>query len=403
RTGALSGHLSLGPVAARIERLSRAHFPDQRDPLRLVHAGQVLLGGAPGPVEPPVAQAAKATTAGVAPSVEYPVGGEPVTAAVVAVPGWPFTVVVRQPQAVVYGRLQTMRRIVIGTIAAAILAAVLLALVMARRITRPVRDLAHFATELAARRFGGEVQVQTRDELAMLGQVMSAASRRLKESEQQLLNEAAIRTDLGRYLPREIVERVVAREQDMRLGGQRTDITVLFADVVGFTPLAESQPAEVVVTVLNELFTLLTDIVFRHGGTIDKFIGDCVMAVWGAPNPQGDHAERALLAAEDMMRWVEAAGAGWQARFGVDLQLAIGINSGEAVVGNVGSESRMEYTAIGDAVNVAARLEGIARPNQILITRATRDAAGDGFEYAPVGRRPVTGRAEPVQLFEVSY
>ncbi|MCA9545292.1 MAG: hypothetical protein KC613_12900 [Myxococcales bacterium] len=181
------------------------------------------------------------------------------------------------------------------------------------------------------------------------------------------------------------------------------NVAVLFADVVGFTPLAESQPAEVVVTVLNELFTLLTDIVFRHGGTIDKFIGDCVMAVWGAPNPQGDHAERALLAAEDMMRWVEAAGAGWQARFGVDLQLAIGINSGEAVVGNVGSESRMEYTAIGDAVNVAARLEGIARPNQILITRATRDAAGDGFEYAPVGRRPVTGRAEPVQLFEVSY
>ncbi len=402
-TGLVSGWVDLAPIAQRIERLAGAHFPDQPEPLRLVDAAGRVLAGGPvgGTVESPARAGLAAAAAGVAPSLEYSIDDVPVTGAVVAVPGTPFAVVVRQPQAVVYGRLETMRLIVMATIAAAILLAVLVALLMARRITRPVRALAQFAEDLSARRFGGVVEVDTRDELAVLGRAMTTASRRLQESEVKLLNEAAIRTDLGRYLPREIVERVVAREQDMRLGGARTQVSVLFADVVGFTPLAESQSPEVVVTVLNELFTILTDIVFQHGGTIDKFIGDCVMAVWGAPEPQADHAARALTAAEDMMRWVEAAGAGWLARFGIELQLAIGINSGEAVVGNVGSESRMEYTAIGDVVNVAARLEAIARPNQILVTSDTRAAAGEGFEFAAVGRRPVTGRREPVQLFEV--
>jgi len=146
---------------------------------------------------------------------------------------------------------------------------------------------------------------------------------------------------------------------------------------------------------------VLTELVFRHGGTVDKFVGDCVMAIWGAPTPQDDHARRAVEAAEDMLRWLETANPGWLERYGVTVQLAIGINSGEAVVGNVGSEKRMEYTAIGDVVNVAARLEAMARPQQILITAATRTAAGEDFDYADAGERLLAGRAEAVHLFEV--
>jgi adenylate cyclase len=185
------------------------------------------------------------------------------------------------------------------------------------------------------------------------------------------------------------------------LGGERREITVMFADVVGFTPLAERQRAQDVVTMLNELFTILTEIVFRHGGTVDKFVGDCVMAMWGAPQPQADHAARAVAAAEDMQAWLEAGNESWRERFGFEIELAIGINSGEAVVGNFGSEKRMDYTAIGDTVNVAARLESIARPGQILVTAATRNAVGDRATFVALGARGVIGRSQQLELFEV--
>ena len=145
----------------------------------------------------------------------------------------------------------------------------------------------------------------------------------------------------------------------------------------------------------------MTEIVFQHGGTVDKFIGDCVMAIWNAPATQPDHAERALSAAEDMLSFLETANARWEEELGLRVQLAIGVHTGEAVVGNVGSETRMAYTAIGDAVNVAARLEAIARPQQVLVTAATREAAGEIFEYVDAGERELAGRKDLVHLYEV--
>ena len=177
---------------------------------------------------------------------------------------------------------------------------------------------------------------------------------------------------------------------------------VLFADVASFTSLTESFPPDVVAAILNELFTILTEIVFRHGGTVDKFIGDCVMAFWNAPDDQADHAARAVAAATDMLRWLEIGNEAWQARHGVTLRLAIGVNTGEVVVGNFGAKQRMTYTCIGDAVNVAARLEGIARPQQILVARATRDAAPDAADYRAIGAQRLSGRLDPIEVFEVA-
>ncbi len=314
----------------------------------------------------------------------------------------PWAIVVQVPEEIAYASLFTMRKWIIGTTIAATLLALIFGFLGARQITRPIRQLSQFAEDLAARRFDRRVTVHTRDELAILGDVMSSAAADLQASEEKIRKEVAIRGDLGRYLPAELVDKVVRREQDMGLGGRRSEITVLFADVVSFTPLADTLRAEHTVALLNELFTILTEIVFRHEGTVDKFIGDCVMAVWGAPEPQSDHAERALATAEDMMRWLEAGNRGWQEQYGATIELAIGINSGDAVVGNIGSETRMQYTAVGDVVNVAARLEAIARPQQILISEATRQSAGDRFEYRSLGPRQLVGRSEPVHLFEVT-
>ena len=126
-----------------------------------------------------------------------------------------------------------------------------------------------------------------------------------------------------------------------------------------------------------------------------------LLAIWGAPASQEDHVARALDTAEEMLSWLETGNERWQAEYGVTIQLAIGIHTGEAVVGNIGSEKRMEYTAIGDVVNVAARLEAIARPQQILVTEAVVKVVGDDYEFNDADLHRLSGRAEPVHLFEV--
>jgi class 3 adenylate cyclase len=312
-----------------------------------------------------------------------------------------FTIVVQVPEAKAYSAPREMRAVILVVVGVAILLALIAAFIVARQVTQPIRELSMFAEDLAARRWDKRVTLRTLDEFGVLGDVMSNAAADLQASERRIRREEAIRGDLGRYLPAEIVDRVVKREQDMKLGGSRREISVLFADVVAFTPLTDRLGAEQIVGLLNELFTVLTEVVFRHGGTIDKFIGDCVMAVWGAATPAEDHADRALAAAEDMLRFVEVANEGWFTKYGVRIELAVGVNSGPAIVGNIGSESRMEFTAIGDTVNVAARLEAIARPSQILVTQATKNLSDGGYDFADLGDRAMTGRAEPVHVYEV--
>lgn len=330
----------------------------------------------------------------------YPRTGGRVVGAARSLREVPWVVIAERKEAEVFASIPRMRRAVIIAIVLAMLAAVAGALVWSGRLAAPVRTLVGFADDLAHRRFERRVEVRTGDELEDLATAMSGAAADLAASDATIARERKIRGDLGRYLPAQLVDQVVAGTQRLALGGERRTITVLFADVASFTSLVEKLPPEQVVAILNQLFTILTEIVFRHGGTVDKFIGDCVMAFWGAPGAQPDHAARAVAAAEDMLRWLEVGNEAWQAQYGVTIHLAIGVHTGEAVVGNFGSEARMEYTCIGDTVNLAARLEALARPQQILASRATRDAA-PGPEYVGLGSHQVPGRVEPLELFEV--
>ncbi|MGF1468735.1 MAG: adenylate/guanylate cyclase domain-containing protein [Sandaracinaceae bacterium] len=411
-TGYVMSVVSLEGVQQRVERLAEGHFAGLPDALMLLDdryrvlahpdreqaaalasvAGHGILAGLePGAAGPNVSQAGEYVDE----------DGTAMLGSLVGLQGRPWLLVAQVPQAVAYASLERMRWIVIGTVAAMVVLALIVGLLFARRISAPLEALTAQARRLAARRFDDPVRIRTKDELAVLGRAMNRAATDLAASEARIRDEVAIRTDLGRYIPSELVEQIVRREATLELGGRRTPITVLFADVVGFTPLTEQLAPEHVVQILNELFTILTQIVFRHGGTVDKFVGDCVMALWGAPTPHADHAGRALRAAEDMMTWLETGNARWQERHGGTIQLAIGIQTGEAVVGNIGSEKRMEYTAIGDVVNVAARLEAIARPQQILVTEAVKEAAGDGFAYVDADLHRLSGRAEPIHLYEV--
>jgi adenylate cyclase len=405
-TGYVASVVRMGQLDEEIVELRERHFPTVLGALLVTDdTGAVLSASNPADAASDVRPAVFDT---VDPHAEAAwsgrftdASGEDQLAEVRYLPGRPLRVVVQVPVSIAFASLIDMQWAVGIAVLVAMLFSVVVGMLVARGLTRPIARLVELAKDLGARRWDRKTVIESSDELSILGAAMGGAASDLLLSEEAMKKEIAIRGDLGRYLPAEIVDRVVKREQDMHLGGSRREISVLFADVVAFTPMTDQLGAEQVVGLLNELFTVLTEVVFRHGGTIDKFIGDCVMAVWGAATPADDHADRALAAAEDMLRFVEVGNEGWFTKYGVRIELAIGVNSGPAIVGNVGSESRMEYTAIGDTVNVAARLEAIARPQQILATQATKNLSDGGYDFVDLGERVMTGRALPVHVYEV--
>jgi adenylate cyclase len=313
-----------------------------------------------------------------------------------------WAVAVSRPEAIALAEYHAVRRVGAWIAAGVLVVALAIGLVASRAITRPVLDVVTRVRLIGARRWSEQKPLAARgDELGTLADAIDRMAVDLEASEALVAKEARLRGDLSRFLGTELVDAIVRGEHSLELGGERREVTVLFADVVAFTPIAERGKPEVVVAMLNELFTILSEVVFRHGGTVDKFVGDSIMAVFGAPVSRADHADRALAAAEDMIQFVETAADEWRERFDVDVRIGIGVSSGEVVVGNIGSKKRMEYTVIGDAVNVASRLESLAGPNQVLVGESTAKRASEGAPLRHVGERALLGRTEPTVVYEL--
>ncbi len=187
------------------------------------------------------------------------------------------------------------------------------------------------------------------------------------------------------------------------MGGVRRDLTVLFADVKGFTGLCEKMPPEVVVPVLNELLDHVTPVIFKHDGTLDKYIGDAIMAFWGAPQEQADHALRAVKAALDMQQAISQLQSSWEERGFPGLSMGIGINTGPMVVGNMGSSDVVSYTVIGDAVNLGARIETLTRQYHadIIIGEETWHQVKDAVETEFLGEATGKGKTTSVPIYKV--
>ncbi|MDI3260995.1 MAG: adenylate/guanylate cyclase domain-containing protein [Sinobacteraceae bacterium] len=205
----------------------------------------------------------------------------------------------------------------------------------------------------------------------------------------------------SRFVNPRVVETLVASPADpLALPAQSRMLTVLFSDIRGFTSFSETRPPEAVVDLLNRYFARQVEVVFRHGGTVDKFIGDAIMAFWGAPREDAEQARHAVAAALDMAR-VAAEFAREAARQGVAFDIGIGVHSGPAVVGFVGSPNKLDYTAIGDTVNLASRIEGLTKGvARILVSEQTRTACGAAFVFVDRGEFRAKGRERPVRLFE---
>jgi adenylate cyclase len=207
----------------------------------------------------------------------------------------------------------------------------------------------------------------------------------------------------SRFVAKDVYDQLMADPSRARLGGERRDMTVLFADIRGFTTFTESGKAEEVVAQLNEYFSRMVGVLFEHRGTVDKFVGDMVMALFGAPLADPEHADHAAEAALHMLRALGDLNREWAASGRPVLDIGIGLNTGEMVAGNIGSDTIMSYTVIGDAVNLAARLESLNKEYgaHIIVSEATRSRLKGRYDMKPLGTVTVKGRTEPVAIFEI--
>ncbi len=223
------------------------------------------------------------------------------------------------------------------------------------------------------------------------------------KAHKRLAREEVARANYSRFMPEYVVKQLLENPDSFKLGGTNQMITVLFADIRGFTSFSEKEKPEKVVGLLNRYFSAMSEIIFAHGGTLDKYIGDGLMALFGAPTATPDDANNALRTAVTMQKRIVELNKELQIEGYASVNVGIGLHTGEATIGYIGSEQRSEYTAIGDTVNIAARLESNAKAGQILASESTARFGGEIFTFTALEPLNVKNRLEPVPLFEVKW
>ncbi len=300
--------------------------------------------------------------------------------------------IVAVPLDEVLGPFDSIQRALLFGGAAALLLAALLGTALSRSLTRPITGLVAAAGRVAEGDYEAEVNVDSHDEMGTLADAFNHMTRGL------LLRER-YRAVLHKVVSQDVAEELM--KGDVELGGENREVSVLFADIGGFTPLTEGMEPQQVISLLNDCMEHLAHAVDVEGGVVDKFIGDEIMAVFGAPARQADHAQRAICAAQRMRDGMDEMNEARAARGEAPLGISIGVNSGVAVAGNMGSHDRLNYTVLGETVNLAARLTHQAEAGEILISGHTHEMASEGIVAACLGRRSLKGFSSDVEVFSV--
>ena len=310
-------------------------------------------------------------------------------------PGPPIAVLdVDYPVTVYLVRLAAVRNTIVGASLLGALAALILGVIVARRVAGPITALTETAARVQAGDLSVALPVRSRDEVGRL-------TRAFNEMIEGLRQRDFIRSTFGRYVSPEVAQALLASPEAQRLGGEKREVTVLMSDLRGYTRFAELGDAQAVMAVLNEVLARMTDVIIAHGGTINEFIGDAIFAIFGAPLAHPDHAERAAAAAIAMQRAMADVNEAHAQRGLPRFEMGVGINTGEAVVGNIGSEQRAKYAVVGAAVNLAARVEGCTVGGQIFLSPNTYARVRDLVEVGEPFPVEVKGVAEPLLLYEL--
>ncbi|HLE42850.1 MAG TPA: adenylate/guanylate cyclase domain-containing protein, partial [Methylomirabilota bacterium] len=291
-------------------------------------------------------------------------------------------------------RLTQLRHLVLGTSLLGGVVALVVGVLLARRVTRPVSALTRGVLRVAGGDLSQTLPVRSRDEIGQLTHAFNEMLEGLRQRD-------FIRDTFGRYVSPEIARTVLESPGGLRLGGEKREVTILMSDLRGYTRLAGEADPAVVVQLLNGYLGRMTEIIIDHGGTIDEFIGDAIFAIFGAPLDHADHAERAAACAVAMqLAMAEVNDA--HARRGLPrLEMGIGLNTGEAVVGNIGSEKRTKYGVVGSVVNLAARVEACTVGGQVLLAPSTYARVRDLVEVSPPLPVEMKGLREPLLLYEL--
>jgi class 3 adenylate cyclase/CHASE3 domain sensor protein len=297
----------------------------------------------------------------------------------------------------------------------ALLIALGLGAILSWSLIRPVRKVDLALARIAGGDFDEHVEVPNRDEfgrltanlnkttgrLAALYGELTTLNENLEQQVEDQLTQIRRAEQLRRYLAPQVADAVMSGAAPVTLESTRRNLTILYANIRGFTSMSERVEPEELIDALNEYFAVMTDVVFRHGGTLDKYVGDGILSFFGDPIPFEDHAERAVAAALEMRSQLRGIRSKWMERLHEELNVGIGISTGYVTVGNIGSDTRTEYTVIGNHVNLASGLAETAAANQILVSERTLAAVRGRVEAEPVESLSLEDVHRQVRIFEI--
>jgi class 3 adenylate cyclase len=290
--------------------------------------------------------------------------------------------------------LSSLRKNFLMIFISGLIVSLLVAFFVSRNINKPLDSLIAATRQVDKGNLDLHVQVDTRDELGELADSFNTMVKDLKEKER-------VKGLFGRYLPKAVADKVMAQQGELQLGGEQKDVAILFSDIRGFTAISERMSPTELVSMLNDYYTRMIDVLFDNGGTLDKTIGDAIMAVFGAPVTDADAAGKAVHTALQMQEALKGFNAERRAKSLEPFEIGIGINTGVVVAGNLGSTKQFSYTVIGDEVNLASRMCSVAKKGQIIITEATYRKVKWQFEFNRLEPVMVKNVSQPVQIYEV--
>jgi adenylate cyclase len=276
------------------------------------------------------------------------------------------------------------------TLAAAFVA-LIVAVIFGVMYSRPISLLVRATREISKGNYQHRVTLKRNDELGRLAKAFNRMG-------SELARQAVMKETFGKYVGTEVLDMIMIDPKSQWLKGRKNEASILFADVRGFTAYSETKDPEQIVEKLNEYFDIATQVILKHGGYIDKFIGDAVLGVFGVPVFCEDHSERCVRAAVEMQNEFKKASGGGNELLSL---VGIGLKTGVVVAGNIGSQSKMEYTVVGDSVNIASKLNGFAMPGEIIADDSVCYRLKEKLDYIALAPQKIKGRMEPVQIFKI--